>query len=74
MDGSFVLYRRVYYVELASQLRSLAHQALFAAARSELIRLAKRFDSVSVGRQADASAPGGPFAEDECVSVTASPS
>lgn len=44
MDGPLILRRRVYYVELVSQLRFLAHQAFFAAARSELIKLAKRFD------------------------------
>ena len=52
MDDPLILRRSVYYVELASQLRNLAHQALFAAARSELIKLAKRFDGISVGGDA----------------------
>lgn len=48
MDCPLISLRKVYYVELAGQLRNLAHQALFAAARSELIKLAKRFDLISV--------------------------
>lgn len=45
MDDDLASQRRGYYGELASQLRNLAHKALFAAARRDLIKLARRFDS-----------------------------